>query len=209
MNRAETMTGGRGLTGPAAGQSGSSFIEALAAIGIVMLLGAMAVPQLGRQRDYLSASGAARHLACVVHLTRTEAVKRGTHVGLLFQPSGQRFRFALFADGNRDGVRSGDIAGGVDRQVTEWASLDENFPRTAFGIAPGVTDPDSGGPLGGSPLKLGGGSLLSFGPTGGATSGTVYLRGPTEQQYAVRILGVTGRSRVLRFDFRGKRWIPA
>lgn len=203
------MTGSRGLKGPGAGETGSSFIEALAVIVIVMLLGTMAIPQVGRQRDALSASGAARHLAGVVHLTRTEAVKRGTHVGLLFQPSGQRSRFALFADGNRDGVRSGDIVAGVDRQVTAWAFLDDNFPRTAFGIVPGVTDPDSGGALSGSPLKLGGGGLLSFGPTGGATSGTVYLRGPSEQQYAIRILGVTGRSRVLRFDFRGKRWIPA
>ena len=63
--------------------------------------------------------------------------------------------------------------------------------------------------LTGSPLKLGGSSVLSFGPVGGATSGTVYLRGPGEQQYAVRLLGVTGRSRLLRFNFRERRWIAA
>jgi hypothetical protein len=49
---------------------------------------------------------------------------------------------------------------------------------------------------------------LSFGPSGGATSGTLYVRGAGAQQYAVRILGATGRSRVLRFDFLARRWLP-
>jgi len=115
----------------------------------------------------------------------------------------------MFADGNHDGVRSADMAAGIDRQVSAWVRIGDQFPRTAFGFAAGVTDPDSGSPLSGSPLKLGGSNVLSFGPAGGATSGTVYVRGPARQQYAVRLLGATGRSRLLRFDFREEKWFAA
>jgi hypothetical protein len=144
-----------------------------------------------------------------VHATRAESLKRGVHVALVFQSSGEDFRFAMFADGNYDGVRSADMAAGIDRQVSAWVRIGDLFPRSALGIVPGVADPDSGSTLTGSPLKLGGSSMLSFGPAGGATSGTVYLRGTGAQQYAVRLLGPTGRSRLLRFDFRERRWTAA
>ena len=191
------------------GEAGTSLIEALLAAAVAVVVGAMAVPALMGQRDSLHAAAAARHLAALVHATRAESLKRGVHVALVFQPSGRDFRFAAFADGNYDGVRSADIAAGVDRQVSAWVRIGDQFPRAVFGIVPGVADPDSGSALTGSPLKLGGSSVLSFGPAGGATSGTLYLRGPAEQQYAVRLLGATGRSRLLRFDFRGRQWIAA
>jgi type II secretory pathway pseudopilin PulG len=191
------------------GEAGTSLIEALAAATVAAIIGAISVPVMLGQRDSLHAAGAARHVASLVHATRAEAVKRGVHVALVFQSSGESFRFAMFADGNYDGIRSADIAAGVDRQVSAWLRIGDQFPRAEFGIVPGVTDPDSGSILAGSPLKLGGSSVLSFGPAGGATSGTVYLRGPAAQQYAVRLLGATGRSRLLRFEFTERRWVIA
>jgi hypothetical protein len=164
------------------------------------------VPAITGQRDALRAAGAARHVAALVHATRAEALGRGVHVALVFQPSGQDVRFAMFADGNYDGVRLADIAAGLDRQVSAWARINDQFPTAAFGIVPGVADPDSGSTLTGSPLKLGGSAVLSFAPAGSSTSGTLYLRGTAEQQYAIRLLGATGRSRLLRYDFRERRW---
>jgi hypothetical protein len=49
--------------------------------------------------------------------------------------------------------------------------------------------------------------LLRSTPDGTATSGSLYLHG-RERQYAVRILGATGRTRVLRFDRGLGRWMP-
>ena len=209
------MSGPRRLPAPAAvagqrrGEAGTSLVEAVIAAAVAVTVGAVSVPAITGQRDALRAAGAARHVAALVHATRAEALGRGVHVALVFQPSGQDVRFAMFADRNNDGVRSADIAAGVDRQVSAWVRIGDQFPRAVFGIVPGVADPDSGSALTGSPLKLGGSSVLSFGPAGGATSGTLYLRGPAEQQYAVRLLGATGRSRLLRFDFRGRQWIAA
>jgi hypothetical protein len=48
--------------------------------------------------------------------------------------------------------------------------------------------------------------MLSLGPDGTASSGSVYLHG-RRLQYAVRVLGATGRTRVLRFDRGTGRWI--
>jgi type II secretory pathway pseudopilin PulG len=181
-------------------------VEVVAAAAVAAIVGAAAVPPLAAQRDEIHAAGAARHMAALIRLTRAESLRRGVHVALVFHLSDRDYRFAMFADGNYDGIRTADIAAGIDRQVTSWARIGDQFPRAAFGIVPGVSDPDSGTRLSGSPVKLGGSNLLSFGPDGGATSGTLYLRGPAGQQYAVRILGATGRSRLLRFDFGEGRW---
>ena len=191
------------------GEAGTSLVEALVAAAVAIILGAISVPALTAQRDSLRAAGAARHVAALVHSARAEALKRGVHVALVFQASRDGLPFAMFADGNYDGIRTADMAAGVDRQVSAWVRIGDQFPGAAFGIVPGVTDPDSGSSLTGSPLKLGGSSVLSFGPAGAASSGTVYLRGPANQQYAVRLLGATGRSRLLRFDFRERRWVAA
>ena len=188
------------------GEAGTSLVEALLAASVALILGALAMPALTGHRDSLHAAGAARHVAALVHAARAESLKRGVHVALVFQPSAPDVRFAMFADGNHDGVRSADMAAGIDRQVSAWVQIGDQFPRAAFGIAPGVTDPESGATLTGSPLKIGGSGVLSFGPDGSSTSGTVYLRGPAAQQYAIRLLGSTGRCRLLRFDFEERRW---
>jgi type II secretory pathway pseudopilin PulG len=198
-----------GRDGLGSGEAGASLVEAIVAAAIAIIIGAAAVPPMLNQRDSIHAAGAARHIAALAHLARAEAVRRGVNVALVFQPDGSGFRLAVFADGNYDGVRSADIAGGIDRQVTPWVGIGDQFPKAAFGIVPGTADPDSGTPLSGSPLKLGGSALLSFGCSGGATSGTIYLRGPGNQQYALRVLGATGRSRLLRFDFKERQWVAA
>lgn len=208
MNRANGMAPRRGPADPGAGATGSSLLELLTGIAILLTVGAIALPRIGTHRDQILAAGAARHVASRVYFTRAESLKRGVHVGMAFQPAGTGFRYGTFADGNRNGLRAADISQGVDQQVTPWESLNDHFPGAAFGILPQVTDPDTGSPVGGNPLKLGGSSLLSFGPSGGATSGTLYVRGSSRQQYAVRILGATGRSRVMRFDFLARRWLP-
>jgi hypothetical protein len=49
--------------------------------------------------------------------------------------------------------------------------------------------------------------MASFSATGTSSSGTVYLRSPKGAQYAVRISGVTGRTRLLKYDTGSRAWI--
>jgi type II secretory pathway pseudopilin PulG len=199
---------GRGAAGIRR-ETGTSLVEILAAAAVAVILAAVSVPAIGSQRGALQAAAAARHMSGLVHAARAEALARGVHVALVFQPSPPDFRFALFADGNYNGVRNADMADGSDRQVSTWVRLGDQFSGTRFGIVPGVTDPDSGTTLTGSPLKIGGSGVLSFAPAGSATSGTLYVRGPAGQQYAIRILGATGRCRVLRYHVGERRWYPS
>jgi len=50
-------------------------------------------------------------------------------------------------------------------------------------------------------------ALLSFTPVGTASSRTLYVRGRDGSQYAVRVLGATGRTRVLRYAPATRTWI--
>jgi type II secretory pathway pseudopilin PulG len=199
---------GRGAAGTRR-DTGTSLLETLAAAAAAVILAAVSVPAIGGQRGALQAAAAARHVSALAHSARAEALARGVHVALVFRPMDQDFRFALFADGNYDGVRSADITAGVDRQVSSWVRLGDQFPGARFGIVAGATDPDSGTVLTGSPLKIGGSGVLSFGPAGGTTSGTLYVRGPGDEQFAIRLLGSTGRRRVLRYRAADRRWYPS
>ena len=171
------------------------------------VVGALAAPALGSRRDEVAASGAARHLATQLQYARMDAIRRATYIAFRFQTAAAGgIRYALFADGNSNGVRTVDIGRGVDIQVSPWESLSDQFAGVAFSITPGVTDIDSRALITGDPVRIGGSELLSFSPTGTATSGTLYLSGRTGQQFAVRILGATGRVRVLRFVRGENQW---
>jgi type II secretory pathway pseudopilin PulG len=191
--------GGLGAARARAQQRGTTLAEVLIVLAGMMAVGAMAAPTLGSRRDELVTAGAARHLATLLQHGRMQAIGRATHVAYRFQVVGAGIRYALFADGNGNGVRTVDIGHGVDAQVSAWESLSDHFAGVTFSIAPGVVDIDSGSPIAGDPVRVGGSELLSFSPTGTATSGTLYLSGRTGQQYAVRVLGATGRVRTLRF----------
>jgi glutamate synthase domain-containing protein 3 len=65
------------------------------------------------------------------------------------------------------------------------------------------------GAAGSDPVRLGASNLLSFTPLGTATSGSVFVRGRDGSQFAIRVLGATGRVRVQRFVVHSRTWIDA
>ena len=188
-------------------QRGTTLAEVLIVLAAMMVVGAMAAPTFGSRRDELATAGAARYLGTLLQHGRMDAIRRATHVAYRFQVAGAGIRYARFADGNGNGVRTVDIGNGMDTQVSAWESLSDHFVGVTFSIAPGVMDIDSGSPIAGDPVRVGGSDLLSFSPTGTATSGTLYLSGRNGQQYAVRVLGATGRIRILRFDRGESQWV--
>jgi hypothetical protein len=201
----------RGLDAPPstprrADEGGVTITELVVAVGVAAVLASTAIATVGGSREAISAAGAARYLAGRIQQVRAMSLTRGVHVALVFRTVGSDYCYATVVDGNRNGVRTAEISGGTDRQVEPCERLSDHFEGVTFGIGTGVTDPDSATLLSGSPLRLGGSTVLSYGPDGASTSGTVYLRSRSGLQYAVRILGTTGRSRVLRFDVHSLRW---
>jgi len=119
----------------------------------------------------------------------------------VFEQDARGIRFSMVEDGNGDGVRAADITQQVDRVIEAPVHLSDLFPGTVIGLAPGTPATAS--------VALGGTMILSFTPSGTATSGTVYVVGRDLTQWAVRVLGVTARARVLRYERTTGAWINA
>jgi type II secretory pathway pseudopilin PulG len=198
-----------GRTRLAGRSAGYSLLEGLFVAGLLVTLGGVSVPLILSSLDASRTQGAARYLAGRLNLARMEAVKRSTYVALRIEGPQSAYRYTFYADGNRNGVRLAEIGRNVDRPIGLPERLDEKFPGVAFGILDGVGAIDESEPLGAGsdPIRFGRSDLISFSPVGSATAGTFYIRGRGKQQMAVRVLGTTGRIRVLRFDFRTREWV--
>ena len=188
--------------------NGFTLLEALFAIGLLITLTGIGVPLILSSLDASRTHGAARYLSGRLNLARMEAVKRSAYVAVRVEDAQSGYRCTMYADGNRNGVLARDIGLNLDRPIGLSERLDERFPGVVFGVLPGVTAIDSPEPLdSGDPIRFGQSNLVSFSPIGTATAGTFYLHGRQRQQMAVRVLGVTGRVRVLQFDFNSHKWL--
>ena len=192
---------------PGGTSMGFTILELLFAVAIAGTLAAIAVPHSLRALDDFRTRAAARYVAQRLSAARFDAIKRSAAHGLRFQPDGADYRMSLVVDGNRNGLRTVDLDHGVDRTLSEPERLDTHFAGVTFGIADGVPDAD-GAPAGSADgVRIGTTKLLSLNADGTATPGTLYVRSGNRSQYAVRVLGSTGRIRVLRFDAVLRRWV--
>ena len=181
--------------------AGYTVIELLFVLGAIVLVAGITVPTMIGTIDRSRGMAAARFLASRLTLARTQAVSWGRSVALRFEDDGNGIAFSVYEDGNRNGVQTADIQRHVDRQLEPRILLSEQFPGVAIGMTPG--DPPA------AAVRLGGTTLLSFSPLGTATSGTIFVRGRDGTQWAVRVLGVTGRTRVLRYAPETGEWTTA
>jgi type II secretory pathway pseudopilin PulG len=198
------------------GARGTTLLDLLAALAVIGITSGIAFAGVGRNVADARETGAARAFMMRVRQTRLEAVRRSAHVGLHFVTTSSAPRFRAYADGNGNGVRTREIASGTDPPLGPVAGLDDGLGGVRFARAadvPNVGEDDgaaasggSGEADGGGAIRVGAAGLLSFGPTGSGTSGTMYLLGLTKQ-FAVRVYGPTGRVRFLEFDRRARVWV--
>jgi Tfp pilus assembly protein FimT len=184
---------------------GASLLEVLLAISLLATLTAMGVPLTASALDEVRTAGAARYLSGRIMSLRMEALRRSASVALRFEVSGDDYVFAPFADGNGNGVRTADIRSGVDRQLGAFERLADKFPGVRFQLPSEVRDVDGATSATSDGVRIGTARILTMSPDGTATSGTLYVRG-TRGQYAVRVLGITGRTRVLQYRVGDRSW---
>jgi type II secretory pathway pseudopilin PulG len=189
------------------GNAGFTALELLLAAAIALTMAGVAVPMTSGAIDAIRAGMAARYLEARIMDARMHALRRSARVALRFEPVNGEYRFGEYVDGNGNGVRTTEIAAGIDTQLTARQFLREQFPGVSFGLLANIPDVDGNRAMAESDgVRVGASRILTLGPDGTATSGTLYVHG-RRAQYAIRVLGATGRTRLLRFDQGRQQWI--
>lgn len=188
--------------------AGMTLVDSMAGVAVLTMLAGMAVPLLMAARGRSEVAAAARYLAAQAMVARAAAARHGAAVGLRFETDAGEDRFTSFVDGDGDGIRSADVARGIDRRLGPAQRLQEAYPAVRFGLDASIPPIGASRPAGSNadPVRFGRSDTLTFSPLGTATSGTLYLRGRAGQQYAVRVLGATARVRLLQFDTATRVW---
>ena len=168
---------------------------------VVTILGGVTVAQVASSLNHSRGYAAAKYLGGRLSLARMQAVARGSAIGLRFDAGAGGIGVSVFQDGNGNGIRTADIASGADFPIEPPTRLFEQFPGVDIAVTPGSPSAD--------PVQIGSTNLLTFTPTGTATSGTIYIRDSEGTQWGVRVLGATGRTRVLRYDPATGGWLVA
>jgi hypothetical protein len=137
---------------------------------------------------------------------RMQAIRRSSSVALRFEEAGGDYLVGEYRDGNGNGIRTADIGAGIDVEVTPRHLLRDLFSGVSFGLRAELPDADGRASTGTDGVRLGSPRLLSLSPDGTASSGTLYVRGK-RAQYAVRVLGATGRTRLLRYESGRRQWL--
>src|SRR5256885_6513963 len=138
-----------------------------------------------------------------------DAVARSKEVAIRFVESNGTYTFTTYEDENNNGVLTHDILRGVDRPIFGPERLADHFRSVDFGAGAGLPPIDSGGAApAGDPIKFGVGNSVSFSRLGTATSGTLYILGASGAQYAIRVVGGTGKIRAYRFNRGTGKWLP-
>jgi prepilin-type N-terminal cleavage/methylation domain-containing protein len=189
--------------------SGYTLLELIFVLALSATVAAAGLPIATTAVDEYKALGAARYLSMRLGRARLEAVKRHANTAMRFTLSGDTYRYAVYVDGNGDGVKSDDIGAGVDRELLPAETLPAHFGEVDFGVLPDLpaVDPSSPAP-GNDPIKLGAANMVSFAPLGTATPGSLYIRSRRGAQYVLRIYGETAKTRVLKFNRLTLEWNP-
>jgi prepilin-type N-terminal cleavage/methylation domain-containing protein len=194
-----------------AASRGFTLAELLAALAIVAIAVAVALPAAAALRDAGRAAAGARAMATVLSEQRWKSVAGRRTGGLQFRRGAQGWSWREVVDGNGNGLRSAEIARGVDRVVGGDCTLESRIEHVTLGFPPGGPYPeappgtDRVGP-GDDPVRFGRSELVSFGAMGGSSSGTLYVTDGRSALYAVVLFGPSTRLRVWRWVPEERRW---
>lgn len=183
---------------------GYSLLELLVVLGIILIMSAVALPNLLGFRQEAALVGAAQGFKAQFMRARSVATSKNTQTAIRFETAADGTpMYSTYIDGNFNGVYSAEIAAGIDTRIAGPFRLDAGQSGVTVGVLPDVPAPD-GGRLGAEPIRFGNSRMVSFSPIGTGTPGTFYLR--TKSTMAgVRVTGGSARVRIM--ILRGTRWI--
>ena len=201
---ARGRTRGPGLSRAARGFSPVELIVVFALAAILLAATAHGAFQI---QSALAVRSAAAELAATFFRARAYALVRGVTVGIKFRRDGGQYEWALYRDGNGNGIRSAEIASGVDRSL----GLSIVWPRNDVrpGILTGSSVPDLSAPgkkldRPDDPIRFNNSDICSFSPAGESTPGSIYLWDGRDRMAVLRVFGRSAKVRTLYY-FRGEK----
>ena len=193
---------------------GYTLLEALISVAIMAVVASLGIPPLLEAAARHELDLAARDVVMTLRLARSYAIRHTAHVAVRFESGAQgTVTFALFRDGDGDGVLTHDIESGVDPQAAPPRPLAHFGRRARLGFPPGMQPRDPGDPRRrldrlDDPIRFQSSGLASFSPFGGSTPGSIYLTDGKRGLVVVRVYNRTGHIEVLRYDASREVWIP-
>lgn len=181
-------------------ERGFHLVELLVVMSLAGVLLAMSVPSLLTMSRRLRVEMAAHEFVGLLRRARFRAVREGVNVGLKLFLSGDRVSYGLYRDGDGDGVRSRDIATGVDPALEPIRELGHMGAHVRFGFPAGVVPRDPGNPKRrltrlDDPIRFNRSDMASFSPLGSSTPGSLYLTDGLTHLAVVRLFGTTSTLR--------------
>jgi hypothetical protein len=192
-------------------EAGHTLLELLTGSVLLLGLALLAARPLSEGTAALRLKLAAGELVGALRTARSVALRDGVNVAVKFRTRADGgVTFALYRDGDGDGVLNSDIRSGIDPEVAPPRPL-AHFGRTAFfGFPPGPPPPDPADPrrrlVTTDPVRFNASDLASFGPLGTSTPGSLYLTDGRRGLVAVRLFGRTGKVRVAVYDAAERVW---
>ena len=177
---------------------GYSLIELLVALAAIGLILAVTLPSLGEMNRRRELRAATAELRSIFREVRSRAIASGHNAAVKFSLADGEWQYAIFEDGDGDGVRNDDIVSGKDHLMVPFRRVFGTQGHVRIGLPPvavrdpdrGVVEPDE------SPVRFNRSTLCSFSPLGGGTSGSIYLTEGTRAA-VIRMYGPTARLRLI------------
>lgn len=191
---------------------GFTLIEWVLVLAILGVFASLTFPDLFRLTRSLRVDLASRELQSVLRLARSRAIREGVKVGVKFRTDGKgRYSFALYRDGDGDGVRARDIDSGVDRRLEPPRELVHLGRRIRLGFPAGAAPRDPGDPSRrltrlDDPIRFNRSDIASFNHLGASTPGSLYITDGLHFLSVVRVFGRTGKVKILRYDVVSETW---
>jgi prepilin-type N-terminal cleavage/methylation domain-containing protein len=195
-------------------ESGSGFtlLELLVVVAIIGIIANMSCGLLMRAMRRTALRQAAVALDKLMRRVQYDASGNSASRGLRFSPGASGWQYAVYEDGDGDGVLSADIAAGIDPLIESPQPLVGRLSTAGIGVPePPVEHPDDGKSFSTSmkAVNFNQSFICSFAPDGDATPGTIYLvNGTTGEAAMVRSSGEGGQIRTLFYGLGGKGWQP-
>jgi len=203
--------GRQGGSGSLLACAGVTLIEALAVLAIAATVVALAAPGVTQLQSSVAIRSAAGEVTAAFSAARMYAIRRGVSVGVKFRKNGDRYEWTLYHDGNGNGVRTAEIARGIDRPVGSayaWQRGDILPAILTGGAVPDPSDPRRALDRTGDPIRFNNSDICSFSPVGESTPGSVYLWDGRDRMAVVRVFGRSAKIRTLFYRRGEAEWKP-